>query len=408
MPRSMRVLYVEQAVGFGGALTSLVNEVLELKQLDVTPEILVTYKTDYPSIKCPNILSHLIVTGERKRFNEKVLEKIKKISSFPRIQWIVIQLLILRDLFCIDFKVFLKVLELCRFKKYGLIHVNNFAYCNLAPLLASKILGIPNVCHQRTFEKGYVSNRIAARLVDQYIAVSNIVKKSLMEELKVPEEKIAVIRHGLPLELLSDNISAEKKRNLCNILQINTPEVIIGMTSCLTPWKGHDVALRAFVEVHKSYKETHLVIVGDTPDGQSDYKDYLINQCAALGILGNTHFIGYAKNVSEWLAGFDMFLHPHVMPDPYPQAVLEAMSVGLPVVVSGLGGPCEMISHGDDGFLVTPPDASVFAEYIRRLIEDPHLREIIGKKAREKMQGITIHNEARKIYECYMKVFDKK
>jgi glycosyltransferase involved in cell wall biosynthesis len=64
------------------------------------------------------------------------------------------------------------------------------------------------------------------------------------------------------------------------------------------------------------------------------------------------------------------------------QALLEAMALGLPVVASRAGGNADLVSHGEDGWLVPPRDSSAFAGALSRLLGDPDLRRRLGARAR--------------------------
>lgn len=96
-----------------------------------------------------------------------------------------------------------------------------------------------------------------------------------------------------------------------------------------------------------------------------------------------------AEQRSALLASADVFVLPSLN-EGLPMSVLEAMSWGLPVIASPVGGIPEIVKDGSNGLLVPPTDISAIAEAIRRLVEDRSLRLQMGKNARTSVEGLDI------------------
>ena len=75
-----------------------------------------------------------------------------------------------------------------------------------------------------------------------------------------------------------------------------------------------------------------------------------------------------------------------VTTDTFGNVVLEAQASGLPVIVSDVGGPRDLVQHAKDGFITRALDASELAEAIRRLTQDPELRKRMGGLARSRVE----------------------
>jgi len=118
------------------------------------------------------------------------------------------------------------------------------------------------------------------------------------------------------------------------------------------------------------------VIVGDGP-----YRDRLDPQVAALGIGATLSFVGRQVNVTEWLSAFDIFTLPSWGDEGVPQAIMQAMACGLPVVSTPVGGITEAVMADRTGLLVPPRDAHALAEALVRLLRDARLRKIMGAAA---------------------------
>jgi glycosyltransferase involved in cell wall biosynthesis len=83
----------------------------------------------------------------------------------------------------------------------------------------------------------------------------------------------------------------------------------------------------------------------------------------------------------SYLQAADILVHPSVLPDPYPNAVREALALGKPVIGSKVGGIPELISDQVTGLLVAPDNPEQLANALRRLINSPEERARLGKSA---------------------------
>ncbi len=92
-------------------------------------------------------------------------------------------------------------------------------------------------------------------------------------------------------------------------------------------------------------------------------------------------FLGHRDDVPARLAEADIFVLPS-RSEAFPNAVLEAMAAGLPIVASGVGGILELIDDGRTGLLVRPGDAEALAERLCVLMEDEALASRLGAAAR--------------------------
>ncbi len=152
---------------------------------------------------------------------------------------------------------------------------------------------------------------------------------------------------------------------------------IVGLNAMLTPWKGQAVLLDAL-----SIAETPFVVelLGGTFPKDEQYESELRSIVAARGMTDRVRFLGHHNDPLAVMRRWTVGVSASVEPEAGPLAVLEAMSIGLPVVVSAHGGGAELASgHG----LLTPPgDATALARAIDTYLADPDRRRRDGDRAR--------------------------
>lgn len=142
----------------------------------------------------------------------------------------------------------------------------------------------------------------------------------------------------------------------------------------LVPWKHVDGLIEALTQV----EDAGLVIVGDGPERAS-----LESLAQRLNLDGGVFFAGYRSKSDTFalMAGCDLFVLNSTY-EGLPHVVLEAMSVGLPVIATAVGGTPEVVRHGETGLLIQSNLESL-VEAIQRLRSDPALRRRMGQEGRE-------------------------
>ena len=101
---------------------------------------------------------------------------------------------------------------------------------------------------------------------------------------------------------------------------------------------------------------------------------------AELGLQDRFILTGLREDVPELMAIMDIFVHPAWF-DVLPRAIVQALATGTPVVATRVGGIPEVITDGENGFLVTPRDLDALASPVIQLLQDPQLRATMGRNA---------------------------
>jgi glycosyltransferase involved in cell wall biosynthesis len=249
------------------------------------------------------------------------------------------------------------------------------AYLSHACLLATpaaRLAGVPVLVAGRRslgdLDEGRPLRRFSQRLItrsaDLLIANSEAVARYASAREGLPAAKMAVVRNGLPQEAFA----------ACEPAEVPDPQgPVLVCVANLHTYKGHRFLLDALALVRNSGRPTTLVVIGEGPQ-----RDALARQSQRLDL--DVRLLGRRTDVGRYLARADLVVHPSLT-EGMPNAVMEAMAVGRPIVAADAGGTSELL-HPDRGVLVPPGDEHALADAIGRLLGDPAERARLGAAAR--------------------------
>lgn len=186
-----------------------------------------------------------------------------------------------------------------------------------------------------------------------------------------------VIRNGIEVQPLP---SASDQREARARLGVGTQDFVVGIVARLSAQKAHHVLFEAFADLVRSHPHSRLVVVGG---GQREPE--LRELATRLGIANVVLFTGVRRDVPKILPAFDVACLSSVH-EGVPITVIEAMSAGLPVVATSCGGLPDLVTDGEQGFIVPVGDSETFAQRLRTLATDPTLRHRQGRSARERVE----------------------
>lgn len=194
--------------------------------------------------------------------------------------------------------------------------------------------------------------RASARAVDTAVAVSQAVADSIGPS-RFPT---TVVPNGTPWPVVP--AAAER-----------AAPPVLGCAAMLTPWKGHDVLLEAVARL--AHTDVSLELMGGTYPKDEGYAESLRRRAEQPDLAGRVRFLGHVEDPLARMRTWTVAVLPSVEPEAAPLSVLEAMSVGVPVIATDHGGPPEMV--GDAGALVPPRDPEAMAAAIGALLQDSDL-----------------------------------
>lgn len=371
-----QILILECGKGFGGALTSLksfLDEIhdpseFEFHLLTNYPQTLIAEKG---AIKYTGILKRHKLYGPESRLERNLSRFFPKHSGHMAF---LLDMVFSGCFYAI--RVFIYIVG----HQIDIVHLNNSILINDYGMIAGICAGKRVIAQVRAPEYPSKISRFLSSMIHHFLPVSKFVKHSL-QVLGVEEEKITILPEGID----GQEFDGLADRPLPPGMPKQNAVPVIGMIGCLVPWKGHEVFLKACQIILKQVNAEFLVI-GDTPDGDPGYKNFLMEYAVNLGISESVHFLGHCANVAPFIKKSDIMIHASIEPEPFGRVVLEAMSLGKPVIATAAGGPGEVISNGIDGILVTPGNANSMADAVLKLIQNKMLRSKIGAFARIKVK----------------------
>ena len=155
--------------------------------------------------------------------------------------------------------------------------------------------------------------------------------------------------------------------------------------------KGLTYLLDAIAKIKQQHPDTQFSVYGEGP-----LREELLKYASQLGLDGAKIFVGAFTSRDELpaiMANTDIYVMSSIL-EGLPVSIIEAMSYGLPIVATPVGGIPEAIQNGVNGLLCEPGNAECLAKKITCLIEDPELREKLGAAARNSYEHGPFHPSA--------------
>lgn len=269
-----------------------------------------------------------------------------------------------------------RLARLIRQGQFDLVHAHMYA-STLAAACALLGTGIPLVIteHSQACWRSRYADCCAQwsyYRAQHIIAVSREIRRRLIEQDGVPYDRVSVIMNTLP-----PAPGLPKKRELdLPVVPRNRP--LVGVAARLQPEKGVAYFLEAAAHVLQSSKEVHFLVIGDGPlrKGLQVYAE-------RLGVQEHVHFLGFRLDARAIVGLLDILVVPSLS-EGTPLVTLEAMTAGVPVVASAVGGIPEQIRHYCEGLLVAPADGIALGNAVLQLLKNPTLMRQLGEAGRQR------------------------
>lgn len=279
------------------------------------------------------------------------------------------------------------VVEEHRRDPFDILHAYFLPQAGFVAAYAGKYLGTPSVVSIRgndieraAFDPSKFSHVMYA--LQNASAVTTNASTLARKAKAFVEREIFLIPNGIDTELFKP---MERNETLAEMLGLGgkTKEersAVIGFAGELREKKGLRALLSGYAQAAKS-RPASLLIVGEVRDGEDkkffdEFKS--ANSQLPITVTGPVPH----EDIPAYYALMDVLVHPSLR-DGMPNAALEAMACGLPVIATPVGGILDALEDGENGVLVNVNDAAALAGKIVELLDDPQKRAGLGQRARE-------------------------
>jgi glycosyltransferase involved in cell wall biosynthesis len=296
--------------------------------------------------------------------------------------------------------------SLVREHQIDLVHVHSpYAAIGARSILARR--GGPRIVYtehnvwERYQRATYWGNLLTFPRNDHVFTVSKQVQRSIvypkaLRFLQVPPTE--TLYHGIDPASVGWQSRDEGRQEV----GVGQDVPIVGTVANFKAHKGHAHLLETVLHVRRAMPEVRFVLVGQGP-----LEAGIRRQAHRLGLDGTVVFTGFREDALRLVAGFDIFALPSLH-DGLSIALVEAMALGKPCVITRVGGNPEVVEHGKHGLVVPPGDPRALADALLTLLRDRPLRERLGREAQARAAVFDIRASVRRMEQVYQELNERQ
>lgn len=279
-------------------------------------------------------------------------------------------------------------------RKYNIKIVHTNSGVIPAPGLAAKIFGRKHVWHIREwfgdfkkfwpFYSAYITG-----LSDKVVGVSKTVATQFHNQ-----NKVISIYNGFEIPDINEEVSIPEELKQ----KLDQADLVLGCTSRIRLIrKGQEYLIEAIgIITQRTGKNVQAILIGDYVPGFEWQKDVIADLIKKYHLEDRIHFLGHLKNPLPYYKFFDVFVLPSGEPEPFGGVIMEAMSLGLPVIGSNAGGTTEQIANEENGYLFENKNPNDLADKIELFLNNPSSLKPFGKCSKERVEkyfSLELHKE---------------
>lgn len=352
----IKILYIMRTMAAGGAEVFLLSMLRNLNRREFSPEVLGIYgggtlQKEFEDIGVRTHLMHFRGLG--------------------------------------DFSSYVALCKLIQARRYDIIHTKLF-HADLVGRVCGKLSGTPAIfstienLHEWTKEYTLRQRlkewacRSTAKVNHRIIAVSEMVRDTLVQRTGITPGSIEVIYNGVDLDRYDPR---KVHSNVKQELGLSNKDYLVGVIGALNHNKNQKTLIEAARHVLAKRRDVHFVMVG-----RGDPHD-LRQLSQELGVASKVHFLGVRRDVPQILKSLDIYVVTSLS-EGVSISLLEAMAMKKPVIATQVGGNPEVISSDDVGILVLPNRPDILATEILSLLAEPERLLRLGEDARKRVMEV--------------------
>jgi glycosyltransferase involved in cell wall biosynthesis len=284
-------------------------------------------------------------------------------------------------------RAFFALKKLCKQNQIDII------YTNTAPVIIggilSKFSGIKNVWHlHEILEPSSFMHRFFGWLINATAQKVIVVSDAVYNNWAGPIDasKMVKVYNGFEASGVNDSANDNASASLRDQLNLNDNTVLVGMVGRVNLIKGQFYFIQIAAAAKVAGLNCHFVMIGDAYKGYEYLYPQLESQIAELGLQNSITNLYYQPNAVSLIQQLDIFVLPSIKPDSFPVVILEAMAAGKPIIATNQGGAQEQIDDCVTGFLVPINDATIAAQKLGVLVNNPDMCTRMGQAGAKKLQ----------------------
>jgi len=296
-----------------------------------------------------------------------------------------------------------RLASVLRRERVDVVH-NYLLRANIVGTIAARLARVPAVlaskrgCHERRGTE-LAGAKLSNWLADRVTTNAEAVREFVHDNEGCPKAKMVVIPSGVDTDRFQPLPRGDYKARL----GLHPDRPVVGVVTRMRVRKGVEEFLRAMHLVRQRFPGAQAVVVGEVT---------LDEELQALvdgsGLGEDLHLLGRRTDMPEVFAAFDMFvLSSH--DEGMSNAILEAMSMELPVVATDVGGTGEVVRHGESGLLVPAKDPLPLADAIAAVLGDGSRGQAMGRLGRQiVVEGFSARSMVRQMETLYLSILRER
>jgi glycosyltransferase involved in cell wall biosynthesis len=222
-------------------------------------------------------------------------------------------------------------------------------------------------------------NKVLSSVTDKVICVSKSVYNFSKENDKLKENKYILVMNGIDI---TEFVPEPNNHKLRNELKLEKNSILIGQVGTFSIRKGQKYLVEAFINIHKEYNDTILVIVG----GYRKHEPEIYNEVKQLikehRLEDRIRILKTRDDIINVYNGLDLYVMPSVV-EGFGLALAEAMACEKVCIASDIPPFKEIITEGYDGFFFNSGDVDSLTKVLKKVLDNPGSLNAIGKNARK-------------------------
>jgi glycosyltransferase involved in cell wall biosynthesis len=217
------------------------------------------------------------------------------------------------------------------------------------------------------------------RHVDQFVAISEVIRQNLIATHPLAAEQVSVVHHGVDLEQFApDRIDRMAVRRE---LGYEPEHLVLGIIGRLHVSKGYLEFLEMARRLTTEAPHARFLLIGEASRGESGEAQMILGKIRQWRLEKVVRWVGFRRDIPRLLAAMDIFVFPSHA-EAFGIALIEAMAMAKPVVSSNCDGVLDIVLDGQTGLMVPPRHVEALTQAVLSLARNPAQRLELGRRAR--------------------------